>query len=250
MEKNNTVKINIFETEEEVIENLALYFVTVARQAIAERGKCSVALSGGNSPKKLYELLSSPVFKDKIEWQKLDFFFGDERYVPKQDSQSNYRMARETLFEPLQIPPTHIFAIDITLQPDQAAEKYEADIRNYFGTNQMLFDIILLGLGDNAHTASLFPHTPVLNDITSSVKAVFLEDQKIYRITFTAPLINNAHHIAFLVYGKTKAIAVQHVIEGKKDIQNSPAQLIAPVTGQLLWFLDRAAATGIQTNFY
>ena len=82
------------------------------------------------------------------------------------------------------------------------------------------------------------------------LKAVFLEDQKIYRITFTAPLINNAHHIAFLVYGKTKAIAVQHVIEGKKDIQNSPAQLIAPVTGQLLWFLDKAAATGIQTNFY
>ena len=114
----------------------------------------------------------------------------------------------------------------------------------------MLFDIILLGLGDNAHTASLFPHTPVLNDTTSSIKAVFLEDQKIYRITFTAALINNAHNIAFLVYGKTKAIAVQHVIEGKKDIQNSPAQLIAPVKGQLLWFLDRAAATGIQTNFY
>ena len=250
MEKNSTVKINIFKTEEEVIENLALYFFTVARHAIAESGKCSVALSGGNSPKKLYELLSSPAFKDKIEWQKLDFFFGDERYVPKEDSQSNYKMARETLFEPLQIEPTHIFAIDTTLQPDEAAEKYEADIQNYFYNNPMLFDIILLGLGDNAHTASLFPHTAVLNDTTASVKAVFLEDQKVYRITFTAPLINNARNIAFLVYGKTKAIAVQQVIEGKKDIQNSPAQLIAPFTGQLQWFLDTAAATGIQTNFY
>lgn len=250
MEKNNSVKINIFETEAEVIESVALYFVTIARQAISERGKCSVALSGGNSPKRLYELLSSPAFKDKIEWQKLDFFFGDERYVPKEDSQSNYRMARETLFAPLKIEPTHIFAIDTTLQPEQAAEKYEADIRNCFGNNPILFDIILLGLGNNAHTASLFPHTCVLNDTTSSVKAVFLEDQKVYRITFTAPLINNARNIAFLVYGKTKAIAVQQVIEGKRDIQNSPAQLIAPFTGQLQWFLDKAAGAGIQTNFY
>ncbi len=244
------MKINIFETEEEVLENLASYFVTVAKQAINQRGKCSVALSGGNSPKRLYELLSSTAFKDKIEWQKLDFFFGDERNVPRKDSQSNYGMAKIALFDPLQIEPANVYAVDTELDPAYAAEKYNTALQNYFEDGQLVFDIILLGLGDNAHTASLFPNTPVLNDTTASVKAVFLEDQKVYRITFTAPLINKARNIAFLVYGKTKAIAVQQVIEGKKDIQHFPAQLITPFTGQLQWFLDKAAGAGIQTNFY
>lgn len=242
------MKINIFKTEEEVLLNLAAYFVTVARQAVSDTGRCSVALSGGNSPKKLYEILSSPGFKNQVEWQKLDFFFGDERYVPHTDSQSNYLMAKTALFEPLAIDPTHIFAVDTSLNPEEAAERYKASISNYFGGGQIEFDIILLGLGDNAHTASLFPNTPVLNDTTPSVKAVFLQDQQVYRITLNAPLINQAYNIIFLVYGADKALAIHQVVERDRDIDKFPAQLIQTKKGNLQWFIDAAAASELQSK--
>ena len=240
------MKINIFNSETEVLANLAAYFVTIANNAIVQTGKFSVALSGGASPKKLYELLSSPSFKEKVDWQKVDFFFGDERYVPQTDSNSNYLMAKKALFEPLQIGHAHIFAVDTSLEVDNAAQQYAVAITKYFTADKIQFDLVLLGLGDNAHTASLFPHTTVLHDTIPSVKAVYLEDQKKYRITFTAPLINQAHHVAFLVYGDAKATAVHHVIEDKRDIENIPAQLIVPLEGNLEWFLDTRAASQLK----
>ena len=240
------MKINIFNSETEVLANLAEYFVTIANNAIVQTGKFSVALSGGASPKKLYELLSSPSFKEKVDWHKVDFFFGDERYVPQTDSNSNYLMAKKALFEPLQIGPAHIFAVDTSLEVDNAAQQYAVAITKYFMADKIQFDLVLLGLGDNSHTASLFPHTTVLHDTIPSVKAVYLEDQKKYRITFTAPLINQAHHVAFLVYGDAKATAVHHVIEDKRDIENFPAQLIAPSDGELQWFIDKAAAAKLK----
>ncbi len=242
------MKINIFKTAEEALFHLAAYFVTVAEQTINERGRCSVVLSGGNSPKKLYEILSSPGFKGQVQWQKLNFFFGDERYVPHTDSQSNYLMAKTALFEPLAIDPAHIFAVDTSLNPEEAAEHYEASIHNYFGDGQIEFDIILLGLGDNAHTASLFPNTPVLNNTTPSVKSVFLHDQQVYRITLNAPLINQAHNIIFLVYGADKALAIHQVVERERDICKFPAQLIQTVKGNLQWFIDAAAASELQSK--
>ena len=240
------MQINIFKSEEEVLSNMAVYFVTITNQAIAKKGKCAVVLSGGTSPKKLYELLSSPAFKNEVKWGKVDFFFGDERNVPQTDSNSNYLMAKKALFDPLQIAPVHIFAVDTSLEPEKAAARYAATISNYFGEDAMRFDLILLGLGDNSHTASLFPFTPVLYDDTTSIKSVLLKDQKVYRITFTAPLINQAYHIAFLVYGEAKALAVHHVIEDARDIDSFPAQLIAPVDGELQWFMDEAAAAQLK----
>lgn len=240
------MQINIFKSEAEVLANLATYFVAITNQAIAKNGRCAVALSGGTSPKKLYELLSSSSFKNKVQWQKIDFFFGDERYVPQTDSNSNYLMAKKALFEPLEIEPAHIFAVDTLLEPDKAAAQYDTTINNYFAGNKKCFDLILLGLGDNSHTASLFPYTPVLNDTTASIKSVFLNDQQVYRITFTAPLINQAYHVVFLVYGQSKAAAVHHVIEDVRDIENFPAQLIAPVDGELQWFIDKAAAAKLK----
>jgi len=240
------VKINIFNSETEVLANLAAYFVTIANNAIVKTGKFSVALSGGSSPKKLYELLSSSLFKEKVDWHKVDFFFGDERYVPQTDSSSNYLMAKKALFEPLQIGPAHIFAVDTSLKVDNAAQQYAVAITKYFTADKIQFDLVLLGLGDNSHTASLFPHTTVLHDTIPSVKAVYLEDQKKYRITFTAPLINQAHHVAFLVYGDSKAKAVHHIIEDEKDFENFPAQLIVPLEGNLEWFLDTGAASQLK----
>ena len=242
------MKLNIFNNEEEVLHGLANYFVEIAAASISSYGQFSVALSGGNSPKKLYELLASPAFKNKVEWSKVHFFFGDERYVPNTDPQSNYLMAKKALLEPLELSFKQIFPIDTSLSPEEAAKMYTTDINYYFAGTDARFDLVLLGLGDNSHTASLFPHTPVLHDKTASVKSVFLEDQNVFRITMTAPLINQAHHIAYLVYGDGKAEAVHHVIEDKTDIENYPAQLIKPKDGDLQWFLDHRAAAQLKSK--
>lgn len=233
--------LNIFDTENEVLEALAEHFVKLANESIAAHGKFSVALSGGNSPKKLHELLASS-FHDKVEWDKVYFFFGDERYVPQTDKDSNYLMAKNTLFAPLNISSSNIFPVDTSLTPKEAAEKYEEEIETFFDDGELSFDLILLGLGDNSHTASLFPFTPVLHDRVPGVRDVFLNDQEVFRITLNAPLINEAQHIAFLVYGEGKAIAVHHVLEDDEDIEEYPAQLIEPIVGEIQWFLDTAAA--------
>ncbi|HEY2582181.1 MAG TPA: 6-phosphogluconolactonase [Mucilaginibacter sp.] len=236
------MELNIFNTADEVLAALAAHFVKIANQAIAADGRFSVALSGGSSPKKLYELLALS-FKDKVDWGKVYFFFGDERNVPQTHPDSNYLMAKKALFDPLNIKRSHIFPVDTSLDPGDAARKYEEEILEFFDENEMSFDLVLLGLGDNSHTASLFPYTPVLHDRIPGVKEVFLEDQQVYRITLNAPLINEAGHIAFLVYGEGKAIAVHHVLEDDEDIENYPAQLIEPVVGEIEWFLDEAAAS-------
>lgn len=241
------MKLNIFESSEEVLKRLAEYFITIAQQSVAEHEKFSVALSGGSSPKKLYEMLASD-YKDKIDWSKIYFFFGDERYVPATDPNSNYLMAKKALFDPLRIAETQIFPVDTSVEPKTAARKYTEVIKDFFQGKETRFDLVLLGLGDDAHTASLFPGTPVLHDDTPFVKEVYLEDKKVYRITLNAPLINQARHIAFLIYGEGKAEAVHHVIEDTEDIDNFPAQLIKPVNGELQWFLDSAAASKLITS--
>ncbi|HWD88268.1 MAG TPA: 6-phosphogluconolactonase [Mucilaginibacter sp.] len=237
------MKLNIYDTEDEALEGLAKYFVDTAARSIAEHGQFSVALSGGNSPKKLYELLASPKYKDKVEWQKVHFFFGDERYVPHTDPQSNYLMAKKAILQPLDLSYRQIFPVNTSVSPEEAAARYTNDINLYFAGFEPRFDLVLLGLGDNSHTASLFPHTPVLHDKSASVKEVFLKDQQVYRITMTAPLINLAHHISYLVYGQGKAEAVHHVIEDKTNIEEYPAQLIKPADGDLQWFMDKNAAS-------
>jgi len=242
------MELNIFDTEDEVLTALANYFVQVADQSIALKSKFSVALSGGNSPRKLYELLASPAFKGQIDWEKVYFFFGDERNVPKTDKDSNYLMAKKALFDPLEISTLNIFPVDTTLPPREAAKKYTEEIEQFFDEDELSFDLVLLGLGDNSHTASLFPYTPVLHDTTPSVKEVWLEEQQVYRITMNAPLINEAKHIAFLVYGESKAIAVHHVLEDDEDIENYPAQLIDSIVGEVQWFLDEAAAENLENK--
>jgi 6-phosphogluconolactonase len=240
------MKLNVFNTADDVLLNLANYFITLAEQSIAANDKFTVALSGGSSPKKLYELLASDAFKAKVDWEKVYFFFGDERNVPQDDKDSNYLMAKTALFDPLEIDDSNIFAVDTSLSPAEAAEEYTKAITLFFDEEKIEFDLVLLGLGDNSHTASLFPNTTILHDDSASVKEVFLDDQQIYRISFTAPLINQARNIAFLVYGAGKAIAVHHVLEDSRDIEIYPAQLIAPINGDLQWFLDTAAAADLK----
>jgi 6-phosphogluconolactonase len=242
------LKFNISKGEDDTLLQLAAYFVTVAQQVIETGKRFSVALSGGSSPKKLYEILAADPFKTKIDWTKVDFFFGDERNVPQTDKDSNYLMAKRAMFEPLNIDAAQVFAVDTSLVPTEAAKNYAEVIGKYFGDKEWRFDLVLLGLGDNSHTASLFPNTSVLHDKTVGVKEVWLTDQQVFRITLTAPLINQAERIAYLVYGKGKALAVHHVIEDARDIENYPAQLIENVNGELIWFLDEAAASNLQNS--
>jgi 6-phosphogluconolactonase len=239
------MKLNVFEKDTEVLDALAKYFADCAKEAIEARDRFCVALSGGSSPKKLHELLVSE-YRNSIKWDKVYFFFGDERDVPLTDAQSNYLMAKQTLFDPLGIDPTHVYAVQTPLGAEEAAKDYTRHLIGFFDGHNACFDLVILGLGDNSHTASLFPHTPVLTEESASVQALYIDEVKMNRITFTAPLINNAHHIAFLVYGAGKAEAVKHILEDPKNIQEYPAQLIKGK--DLEWFLDEPAASKLENK--
>jgi 6-phosphogluconolactonase len=237
--------IKVFKEPSLVLAALADFIVSKSEEAIKKNGRFTIALSGGSSPKALYELLASDKYRHSVEWQKVFFFFGDERYVPLYHKDSNYLMTERALFEPLAISQDQIFAVNTALPPVEAAQDYEMRMRNHFDSGDCKFDLILLGLGDNSHTASLFPYTKVLHEKEALVKEIFVDEVNMYRITFTAPLINAAHVIAFLVYGGTKAPAVHHILEDAENIEAYPAQLIRPVGGELYWFLDEAAASEI-----
>lgn len=235
------MKLNISKDSGEVNIAVADFFVQVCKKAINSKGHADVVLSGGNSPKQLHELLAS-TYKDKLDWSKINFFFGDERFVPFDSPDNNGAMAKRTLFDPLNIDEKNIFYIDTSLQPEISAKKYASEILNHFGDDPVRFDLILLGLGDNVHTASLFPNTNVLDEKKALVKHVYVEEIKAMRITMTAALINEAANIVFLVYGAGKAEAVHHAIEGEKNHHLYPAQLIEAEDGEVFWFIDEAAA--------
>ncbi|WP_223653353.1 6-phosphogluconolactonase [Hymenobacter psoromatis] len=241
----NSALLHVFPTPDATLHALADYFVAQAERAVAARGRFVVALSGGSSPKKLYELLASPACRGRVAWEHTYFFFGDERYVPHDSPESNYLMAKTSLLDPLKIRPNQVFAVDTSLPPAEAAAQYGVAVEEFFGQEPARFDLVLLGLGDNAHTASLFPHTLVLHDKTVGVKEVWLPVEQVFRITFTAPLINQARAVAFLVYGAGKAEAVHQILELPHDVEQYPAQLICLENSKADWFLDKAAAAAL-----
>lgn len=234
--------IHIYETEQKLLLGYADLFVKTACEAQSIYGEFNVVLSGGNSPEKLYILLASPDYSKQIIWEKINFFLGDERYVSADDPDSNAHMIKEALFEPMNIPASQIYTIDTSLSIDQAAEKYMDSINAFFNNGYISFDLVMLGLGENVHTASLFPYTPVLKESSPTIKPVFIQEQHAYRITMTAELINQARHVAFLVFGASKAPAVWQVLKGKTDQMKYPAQLIKPKNRNLYFYLDKAAA--------
>jgi len=233
--------VKVFKNPGELLIALADFIVAKAKEIIDREGRFNFALSGGSSPKKLYELLASATYKNKVDWKNVFFFFGDERNVPKDSAESNYLMVKTALFDPLKIGTNNIFSINTSLSPKDAAIDYEEKIKRHL-EGSYRFDLILLGLGDNSHTASLFPHTTVLNETTALVKEVYVEEVKMDRITFTAKLINRADTIVFLVYGAGKAEAIRHILKDPRNIEEYPAQLIHPDQGDVQWFVDEPAA--------
>ena len=238
--------LHVVDSVDQLLIDLADFVVTEANNAIRKEGRFSFVLSGGSSPKRLHDLLASDQYKSKIDWTKVFFFFGDDRNVPADHKDSNYLMAKQTLFDPLHISAGQVFRMNTDLAPAAAAQAYENDVLAYFSGKPTQFDLILLGLGDNSHTASLFPHTTVLHEKEALVKEIYVEEVKMFRITLTAAMINKAKHIAYLVYGEGKALAVRHIIEDERNIEEYPAQLILPEAGELHWFLDTAAASRLK----
>ncbi len=214
-----------------------------AARSITARGRFAVALSGGGTPRRTYELLATGQFRDRVNWQQVHIFWGDERGVPPEDSRSNYHLARKCLLERVPLPPEHIHPIPAFPSVALGAEKYETELKVFFGHTAPHFDLIFLGLGVDGHTASLFPGSPVLWEERRWVTGVSVPDQELARVTLTPWVINLAARVVFLVAGKDKAEVVKVVLEGPRDPLRYPAQLIRPLSKRLLWLADQEAAS-------
>lgn len=234
------MSVNIYESSEELAEAAAQEFAARAGEAIDQRGRFAVVLAGGSTPKATYEVLASD-YADRIDWSNVHFFFGDERSVPPDHEDSNYRMAREALLD--HVPAGSVHRMQGQLPPDEAAEAYEQELRDFFGSEELpRFDLILLGTGGDGHTASLFPETAALEVHDRWVVANPVLKLETTRITLTVPIINAARAVYFLVAGEGKAGPVAEILEGTPDPRQYPATLIQPQGGPK-WMLDRPAAS-------
>lgn len=236
------VMIQIFPNKESLSRAAAELFVRRAGQALRLRGRFCVALSGGNTPRRMYELLAQPPFRDQVAWEQVQVFWGDERCVSADDPRSNARLARQAWLDHVPIPPEQIHPIQGNLSPEAAAQAYEALLRSFFAGRPPSLDLIFLGLGEDGHTASLFPYHEVLREGVRWVAEVYLAPGDLDRVTLTTAIINQAAVVAFLVGGGGKARVLKEILTGPPEPQRLPAQLIQPEGGQLLWLVDREAA--------
>jgi 6-phosphogluconolactonase len=238
--------IDVFQSIDVLNKAAAEYIIAVSKKSITERGRFTSAFSGGDTPQKLYALLAKAPYSEQIEWKKTFVFWGDERWVPLDDRRNNAYQAKTILLDKVTIPASNIHRIPVNLSPNQTATKYEKELRTFFGNELIQFDMILLGLGENGHTASLFPGTKVLHEHAQGVRFVEENPPVGGRITMTAPLINHARHILFLVTGEKKAAILGKVLDDSYQPNLYPAQLIKPIHGDLLWFADQEAAALIK----
>lgn len=243
---NPQPEIRIVDTPADLFQAAAAQFVALANQAIAARGKFSVALSGGSTPKAMFALLASGSIPN-IPWDKIFFFWSDERHVPPDDPESNFRMANEAMLSRVPVPPANIFRVHAEEKDaDAAAREYEQTIRKFFALRPgefPRFDLTLLGLGPDGHTASLFPGSTGLKEHSRLVIANWVEKFKTDRITFTYPVLNHSACVMFLVSGVDKAPILHEVLENPAS--GLPAQQVCNTDGRLIWLLDKAAASDL-----
>src|SRR5258706_9268706 len=268
------MQLKIFHTIEELSQQAADWMVNYFNEVLQKKERFTIVLSGGSTPKKLYQLLASDPFKNKVDWQKLHVFWGDERYVPFTDERNNAKMAFDTLLDHVPVPKSQIHIMRTDIDPEDSENEYEKILKNYFpeaasngrthnsigrqrladgaaelrtqNSSLTTFDLVLLGLGDNAHTLSLFPGEEIIHEKQKWVKAVFVKEINMQRITLTAPVVNLSSCILCLVSGQDKADAVSHVLLNDYTPDLYPAQVIKPVNGELYWILDEAAASRLK----
>ena len=239
------MNLRILTSKEDLARAAAEHFVQASRNAVAQKGFFTVALSGGSTPKALYELLADPneSFRDQIPWPKIHFYWSDERHVPPDHADSNYRLANEAMLSRVQVSRGNVHRIISENPAADAARDYENTIKE-IGEDPRL-DLILLGLGTDGHTASIFPGSEVLNETERLVAAPWVEKLNTFRITMTLPLLNNGASVVFLVSGAEKAQIVKEVLEGPEKY---PAQAVKPHNGELIWMLDEDAAKELRRS--
>jgi 6-phosphogluconolactonase len=241
-------EVRVYESLDELTRAAAEEVARAAERAVAERGRFTLALSGGSTPRPLYRLLASDPYRERLPWSAIHLFWGDERHVPPDHADSNFRMAREAMIDHVPVPPGNVHRVAAE-DPDarRAAAAYESELRSFFGLapgEQPAFDLLLLGIGPDGHTASLFPGSPAVNESDHVVVAPWVEAQRTFRITLTPPALNRGRLALFLVSGEDKADALHAVIEGEREPDRYPAQV---VEGNRLWMVDRAAASRLKT---
>jgi 6-phosphogluconolactonase len=214
--------------------------VRAADEAIALAGRFSFVLAGGSTPKALYELLASPAYHDRIDWSKVEVFFGDERTVAPDHKDSNYRMARAAMLSKVPIPGDNVYRLRGEIDPEEAAKEYGLMLKEKFGDGGP--DLVLLGMGDDGHTASLFPRTAALGETKHRAVANVVPQLSTTRLTMSAPFLNRAREVILTVTGANKAKRLAEVLEGPRDADRLPVQLIQPASGKLTWLVDAAAA--------
>jgi 6-phosphogluconolactonase len=236
----------VFTDPDHLSRGLAEWITSLVEETLTRKESFSFVFSGGNTPKKLNLLLASTPYRERIDWKKIHAFWGDERFVPFNDERNNARMAFDTLLDKVGIPPNQIHIMDTSLSPEEAVTDYEEQLCEYFGNDVLpvqTFDLVLLGMGDDGHTLSLFPGMPVIHEEKSWVASFFLKAQDMYRITLTKNVVNHANHIVFMISGREKAHALHEVLEGEKNPDRYPSQVIIPTQGELHFFMDKAAAS-------
>ena len=235
------MKINIADNPTDLARQAAEWVTDYAERLLQQQDRFTIALSGGSTPKALHELLAQPPLRNRIDWSRVHVFWGDERYVPLTDEKNNARMAYDTLLNHVPVPEAQIHVMKTDLPPDESMSEYEQTLHQYFDGENHTFDLVLLGMGDDGHTLSLFPGTDVVNEEQAWTKAFFLTQQDMFRLTLTAPVVNKAASVLFLVAGANKADALHEVLHGAYQPTKYPSQRIKPDTGELVWFIDKAA---------
>jgi len=248
------MQLHIYKDAEALSEAAAKWIADCIAEVLSTRDRFTIALSGGSTPQRLHKILAAPPYTDQIDWSKLHIFWGDERAVPFDDSRNNAKMAYDTLLDYVPVPASQIHVMRTDIKPEESAAEYEKILHQYFdaapgASSPALpasFDLVLLGMGDDGHTLSLFPGTEIVHEEKAWARAFFLPAQDMYRITLTRTIVNWSARIAFLTTGPGKAHALREVLEGAYAPDLYPSQVIQPVKGELHWFVDEAAAAGLK----
>ena len=275
------MELQVYKDAQELSQAAAKWIAGLIAETLKVHDRFTIALSGGSTPKLLHKILAAPPCKDQIDWSKMHIFWGDERAVPFEDQRNNAKMAYDTLLNFVQVPPSQIHVMRTDIGPEESAAEYEKILHQYFdaipggsgptaatrpsasttgttspsgsaaatsapATLPNSFDLVLLGMGDDGHTLSLFPGTAIVHEEKAWAKAFFLAAQDMYRITLTKTIVNRAAHIAFLTTGTGKAHALKEVLKGAYNPDLYPSQEIKPVNGELHWFVDEAAAASLK----
>ncbi|MFQ5605451.1 MAG: 6-phosphogluconolactonase [bacterium] len=235
-------EIDIYPSKPALVTMAAEKIVEIINLSRQRWGDCSVALAGGNTPRDVYSLLASRLYQNRVDWPQVHLFWGDERAVPPDHPDSNFRMVKESLLDQIEIPPANVHRMRGEIEPEQAALEYEQVLLEQFNESPPRFDLILLGLGEDGHTASLFPGAKAIDEKNKLVTSVFVSRLDTNRITLTLPVLNAARTVIFLVAGSSKSEIVQRVLNLDGPSKQLPASLVLPVPGNLMWMLDNSAA--------